>query len=374
MINLFGSDVGEEELEELSDCFSEQWLGIGPKTAEFEREFGKKIGNENFLFLNSGSNSLQMAVKLLDLPPGAEVIVPAYTWIACANAVVLNRLKPVFCDVDLDTCNVRAEDIEKKIGPATRAIMVVHYAGKPVDIDSLRQFKLPIIEDAAHAVDSFYKGKHCGNLGDVGIFSFDAVKNLTTGEGGGLVTQSPELFQHAKNLRYCGIAKSGYEASAVKKRWWEYQVNDPFPKMLNSDLAAAIGVVQLRRLRALQEKRKGLWDQFSERIENQSWARSWLIRPPGPVKDETHSYFTYFVRLKFGSRDQLAEYLFGQGIYTSLRYHPLHHYPVYGTRDSLPNCDELNDTALNLPLHPRLSSSDLDKIFSVLETFRKDKT
>lgn len=374
MINLFGSDVGDDELQELSDCFSRQWLGAGPKTAEFEQKFGEKIGNPNFLFLNSGSNSLQMAVRLLDLPKGSEVILPAYTWIACANAVVINGLKPVFCDVDANTCNVRAEDVEKKIGPNTRAVMVVHYAGKPVDMNPLKDFKLPIIEDAAHAVDSTYKKMHCGNIGDIGIFSFDAVKNLTTGEGGGIVTQSPELFQRAKNLRYCGIEKSGYEASTDKKRWWEYRVKDPFPKMLNSDLAAAIGVAQLRRLGKLQQKRKDLWNQMSHLIESQEWAQSWLIPPPGPATTETHSYFTYFVRLRFGSRDQLAEYLNEKGIYTSLRYHPLHHYPAYGAREELPNCDSLNDTAINLPLHPRIEKSDLDHIFTALETFRREKT
>lgn len=371
MIALFGSKVGSEELEAVGDCIDRQWLGIGPRTDEFERRMAEKLGTESFVFLNSGSNSLQMAIKLLNLPKESEVILPSLTWVACANAVCLNELKPVFCDVDLNTHNIRPEDVEEKLSSKTSAIMVVHYAGKPVDMDAFNKFNLPIIEDAAHAIDSFYKGKHCGTLGDVAIFSFDAVKNLTTGEGGGLVVKDSSKYEIARKLRYCGIGKSGFQASATKTRWWEYQIGEPFPKMLNNDIAASIGLAQLRKLSGFQARRKKLWEIFTDRINSEDWASSWLVPPVGPSENETHSYFTFCVRLISGDRDNLARFLYNKGIYTSLRFHPLHMNPIYQHKGSLPNCEKFNDMALNLPFHHRLSDEEVDTIFSCLKEFRE---
>ena len=371
MISLFGSNVGKEELGAVGDCFDRQWLGIGPKTAEFEKQISEKIGGAHFSFLNSGSNSLHLAIKLLNIPEGSEVILPSFTWIACANAVMLNNLKPVFCDVDRSTCNVTAEAVAAKITKKTKAIMVVHYAGKPVDMDSLKQFNLPIIEDAAHAIDSYYKGQHCGAIGDVGIFSFDAVKNLTTGEGGGVVTRNPEYAKRSKNLRYCGISKSGFEASATKDRWWEYDVLDYFPKMLNSDMNAAMGLEQLKKLSQFQERRKQLWDLYTDTLTKESWANSWLEAAPGPEAHEKHSYFTYFIKLRSGSRDKLAKFLYDRGIYSSLRYHPLHLNKKYDCPAPLENCDWLNEVALNIPLHHRMTDQEVGQVLDGLKAFRQ---
>lgn len=372
MISLFGSNVGKEELAAVQDCFERQWMGIGPKTAEFEKRIAEKCGVNDFIFLNSGSNSLQMALRLLNLPEGSEVILPSFTWIACANAIQLNNLKPIFCDVDLDSCNARPEDVERKITKNTSAIMVVHYAGKPVDMDGMKQFGLPIVEDAAHAIDSYYKGKHCGAIADVGIFSFDAVKNLTTAEGGGLLARDAELADKARQLRYCGIAKSGFQASGDKDRWWEYEIHDSFPKMLNTDVNASIGLAQLEKLKGFQQRRKDLWERYNKEFREESWADGWLKTPVDAASDEQHSYFTYCIQLRSGDRDKLAKHLYDDGIYTSLRFHPLHMNAIYGsTEEKLENCEVLNQTALNIPFHHRLSDDDVSKIFDSLKTFRE---
>lgn len=371
MISLFGSSVGADELSAVQDCFNRQWLGIGPKTTEFEKKLAQKLNVKNFVFLNSGSNSLLLALKLLNLPKGSEVILPSFTWIACANAVKLNQLKPVFCDVDRITCNMRPEDVEKKITKHTSAIMVVHYAGKPVDMDGMRKFGLPIIEDAAHAIDSYYKGKHCGAIGDVGIFSFDAVKNLTTGEGGGLVAKDPASIERAFKLRYCGIAKSGFQASAEKQRWWEYEITDFFPKLLNTDLAASIGLIQLERLAGFQQRRKEIWNKYSEAFTKESWANTWIEAPPGPEPHEQHSYFTYCIKVHGNYRDKLARFLFENGVYTSLRFHPLHLNSIFKSKDRLPNSEWLNESALNIPLHHRLSDSEVEHILKNLKEFKR---
>lgn len=374
MISLFGSNVGKEELNAVKDCFDRQWMGIGPKVAEFEKKISEKANANGFVFLNSGSNSLVMALKVMSLPEGSEVILPSFTWITCASAVVLNKLKPVFCDVDPETGNVRAKDIEEKITKNTSAVMVVHYGGKPVDMDSIMALGFPVLEDAAHAIDSTYKGKHCGAIGEAGIFSFDAVKNITTGEGGGLLHKDPQKLELARKLRYCGISKSGFEASATKQRWWEYEISDFFPKMLNTDIAAAIGLEQLKKLPTFQKRRREIWNRYTETFTKESWANNWLLLPKGEESHEQHSFFTYYIRLQSGDRDKLAKFLFDRGVYTSLRYHPLHLNKIYGSMDvRLKNTEELNEIALNIPIHHRMTDDETSQVIEGLKAFRQSK-
>ena len=366
MINVFGSCVGREELEEIRSSLEAQWLGIGPKTAAFEKAFAERLALPHFTLLDSGSNALYMAVKLLGLPPGSEVIVPSFTWISCAHAAVLCGCSPIFCDVDYDSHNVTAQTISRALSKKTKAILAVHYAGLPVDMESLAQFGLPVIEDAAHAVDSLRNGRACGGLGEVGIYSFDAVKNLAMGEGGGITARDPVLAARTRQLRYCGIGKSGFEASANKDRWWEYNVTDFFPKMLPSDIAASIGLAQLRKLGAMQEKRRRVWELYQKEFSSLSW----LLRPMDAPAGDRHSYFTYCVRLPGGRRDAFAKYLYAQGIYTTLRYHPLHLNPIYGSRARLEVCERLNEEALSLPLHPGLSDEDVARIVEAVRRFK----
>jgi len=359
MISVFGSNVGSEELKEIEESFNRQWLGAGEKVQKFEKKVSERLELDNFLFVDSGSNALYMAVHLLDLPPGSEVIVPSFTWVACAQAVLLAGHRPIFCDVDLDTQNVTAETIRPWINPRTGAVMVVHYAGKPVDMDPIKDLGLPIIEDAAHAIDSRYKGKACGSIGDIGIYSFDAVKNLTTGTGGGITTKHSEVFERAKRLRYCGIGKSGFQASQdenKRDRWWECDISDVFIRMLPTDIAAGIGLAQLRKLDSHQDSRRHIWTLYQEAFQEVEKIKT----PSNPDSFENHSYFTYFVRVP--CRDALAEFLLQKGVYTTLRFHPLHLNPIYASESALPNCEELSKKGLNIPLHPGLSVSEVEYI------------
>lgn len=365
MISVFGSLVGKEELEEIRTSLDAQWLGIGPKTAAFEKAFAARMGAKEFVLLDSGSNALYLAVKLLGLPPGSEVIVPSFTWISCAHAIVMSGCAPVFCDVDLDTHNVTAETVSRAMTPRTKAIMVVHYSGLPVRMDEIMALGLPVIEDAAHAVDSKLGGRSCGAIGDIGIYSFDAVKNLTTGEGGGLTAQSADHIQRARQLRYCGIGKSGFEASANKARWWEYQIVDFFPKMLPNDIAASIGIAQLKKLDAMQARRAQIWAIYQEEFKGVEW----ITRPVDAAPEDRHSYFTYCIRVAKGRRDALAKYLYDNGVYTTLRYHPLHMNPIYKSEAKLPVSERLNEEALSIPIHPRLSEADVTKIVGLIKAF-----
>jgi len=365
MISVFGSCVGAEELEEVRDCFDRQWLGIGPKVHAFETQIAQRLGLPDFALVNSGSNALQLAVKLLNLPPGSEVIVPSFTWIACAHAVVLCGCVPVFCDVDLHTHNATAETIAPCITDKTGAVMVVHYGGKPVRMDEVLALGYPVIEDAAHAVDSRLGGRACGGMGTLGIYSFDSIKNVAMGEGGGVTARDPELVKRARLLRYCGIGKSGFEASASKDRWWEYNVAEFFPKMLPDDVSAGIGLAQLRKLDKHQARRRAIWGRYQQEFAGVPW----LALPQDAAPDEQHSYFTYCVRVLDGRRDEFAKYLYAREIYTTLRYHPLHLNPIYRSTAKLPVCEQLNEEALSLPIHPRLSDEDVERIITTVKAF-----
>jgi aminotransferase len=368
MITVFGSLVGEKEIENVVTCMKSQWMGFGGNVSKFEENFSTKFNVPHFAMVDSGSNALFMAVSLLDLPPGSEIIVPSFTWVSCAQAVLLAGHKPVFCDVDLKTMNIRREDIEKCLTPNVKAIMIVHYAGLAVDLDPIMDLKLPVIEDAAHAVCSTYKGKPCGAIADVGIYSFDAVKNLTTGEGGGIASTNPSFIERAKVMRYCGIGKSGFEAAVSnakgKDRWWEYNIQQPFIKMLPTNIAAGIGMAQLDTIDKLQNTRKKIWQYYQS-----EFARfSWITTPVEAPKEETHSYFTYCIRVP--KRDQLARFLLDNGVYTTLRYHPLHMNPLYKQLDrKLPNCELLNEDCLSIPIHPRLTDKEAEIIVTLIKDF-----
>lgn len=366
MISVFGSSIGEAEIKEVQHSLASQWMGIGPKVRQFETEFTKRLKLTDLAMIDSGSNSLHVAIKLLNLPAGSEVILPSFTWISCGHAVVLNGCIPVFCDVDFETQNVTAETIAPHITKNTRAIMVVHYAGKPVRMQPILELGFPVIEDAAHAVDSKLGEQYCGSIGSVGIYSFDAVKNLASPDGGGVTARDPALVARARTLRYCGIGKSGFEASASKDRWWEYNVTDFFPRFLPNDISAAVALAQLRRLDELQASRKKIWSLYQKEFAGIGW----LKRPIDAASDEQHSYFTYCVRLPGGLRDRFAKYLYDKGIYTTLRYHPLHMNPIYRSNARLPNSERLNDEALSLPIHPRLTEMDLHRILEAVRGFQ----
>ena len=368
MISVFGSLVSDEEIANVVACMQSQWMGFGKQVDQFEQKYQAKYRLPTFAMVDSGSNALYMAVRLLDLPAQSEVIVPSFTWVSCAQAVILAGHTPVFCDVDLQTMNVRVKDLEAKISEKTAAVMVVHYAGLPVEMKPILDLGYPVIEDAAHAVDSIHHDQVCGTIGDVGIFSFDAVKNLTVGEGGGITARNPEWIERAKVLRYCGIGKSGFDSAMSnaksKNRWWEYNIQEPFIKMLPTNLAANIGIAQLDRIDALQARRKEIWEIYQSELRHIPE----VICPPEANSGDRHSYFTYCIRVP--RRDELAHYLLEHQIYTTLRYHPLHLNPLYRqTEKRLSNCEQLNEDALSIPLHPRMSDEDVAKVIEELKRF-----
>lgn len=358
MISVFGSAFGEEEADALRKVILSQWVGMGAITDQFEKKFAERLSLPDFVMVNSGSNALSLAVYLLNLPKKSEIILPSFTWVSCANAVLLAGHKPVFCDVDESSQNVTAETIRPHITKKTGAIMVVHYAGKSVDMDPILDLGIPIIEDAAHAVDTKYKNRFCGSMGDIGIFSFDSIKNLAIGEAGGITANKPSLIKRARELRYCGINKSGFKQAQenANSLWWRHEIKEIYHKLLPTDLSAALGIIQLSRLDKLQVSRKKIWDYYQSALKKNDAIKL----PIDAKKDETHSFFTFLIQVE--KRDQLAKHLYSKGIYTTLRYHPLHLEPIYKSKAKLTVTEQLAENGLNIPLHPLLKKKETEKI------------
>ncbi len=371
MINVYQPTLGKEELDALQEVFESNWLGKGKRVAEFEEKYAGHLGTSKDLVLttNCCSEGLFSSMHLLDIQPGDEVIVPAISFIGAGNAVCAHGAKLVLCDVDPRTLNARAEDIEKVITPKSKAILLLHYGGIPCEMDEImalaKKYNLKVIEDAAAGVCSRYKGKAVGTIGDMGMWSFDAMKILVCGDGAMLHFNTPELRHKADRWLYFGLeTKSGYENSIAQK-WWEFDISSFGHRAIMNDVTAAMALEQLKKLPMYMEKRKVVADFYNQNLKLFSWIE---LPPTQPEYIET-SYYFYHVQITNGKRDQFAKFLRESGVYTTFRYYPLHRVPGYGVTGNFPNADYAADNTLNLPIHQSISQDDLNHILAVVKEF-----
>ncbi|WP_017572890.1 aminotransferase class I/II-fold pyridoxal phosphate-dependent enzyme, partial [Nocardiopsis halotolerans] len=246
MINVFQPSLGKAELDAVADVFATNWLGHGPRTSSFEREFAEHIGAEpeQVMYLNSCTSGLFLAMELLGVGPGDEVVLPSISFVAAGNAIAASGATPVFCDVDPRTLNPSAEQVASRCTERTKAVIVLHYGGYPGDIvriaEHCRERGVPLVEDAACAVSSGVEGKACGTFGDIATWSFDAMKVLVTGDGGMLYVRNTGLMEQARRLAYHGLERaSGFSGAKVSHRWWELNVTDHARRLIGNDLTAA---------------------------------------------------------------------------------------------------------------------------------------
>jgi len=368
MIQVFKPCIGMEEVEAVKEVLLSGWLGLGPKTTEFEKNFSEYLGVKQAVGLNSCTAALEMALRLLGVGEGDEVILPTMTFISTGHAVVYNRAKPVFADVERNTLGISPEDISRKITKKTKAIIVVHYGGRPVDIDAVKKVAkgIPIVEDCAHACGAEYKGNKCGSLADIGCFSFQAVKNLCMGDGGAIIFNDETKAMKAKKLRWLGIDKGTWDrTSGDKSYWWEYNVDEVGYKNHMNDIMAAIGIEQLKKLDKMNQRRKEIAEQYTERLQNIPQ----IITPP--PSDETFKSSWHIYHIRCENRNELASHLQSKDICTGVHYTPNHTYKCYNTSVKLPTAESVLQSLLSLPMYPDLNDKDVEYVISEIEKFYK---
>lgn len=369
MINIFQPNLSGDELAAVARVFHSNWPGKGEKVDEFEQAWAAHIGADptNVVSVNSCTEGLFQAVQLLGIGPGDEVIIPTIHFVGAAQAVLSVGARPVFCDVDSRTLNVTAEFIEAKITRRTRAIILNHYGGVPC-MDGFIFFNYPhikLIEDAACAPASTYNGQAIGTFGDIGVWSFDAMKIISTGDGGMMYIRDRELAGRARKQLYLGTSTVSGLASSVlslskgdKPRWWEFEVEiEGARRSVMNDMAAAVGLEQLKKLAGFVERRIEIVDNYDKRLEG-------LVSVP-PNNDWESSHYFYWIQTP--GRDELAAYLKANDIYCTFRYYPLHW--AYKTGDSLPNAEKAARETLLLPLHQGLSDEDVSYVCEKVKEF-----
>lgn len=368
MIPVFKPSVGKEELESLRQVLESGWIGLGPKTGEFEKAFAQYIGVPYAIGTNSCTAALHLALKVLEIKPNDEVISPSLTFISTNHAILYNRAIPVFCDVYEDTLTLDVEDFKKKISKNTKAVIVMHYGGHPCDMDPIveiaKENGIYVIEDAAHGCGSEYKGRKIGTLGDIACFSFHAVKNLTCGEGGMITTSNFEWNQRLHHLRWLGINKGTWNRSNSDRYSWYYNVEEIGFKCHMSDLNAALGLVQIRKLDKLNERRRDITSIYNQAFSNLEWLKTPVVK--NWAKSSHHNYV-----VKLDKRDEFIEHLKKKEIASSVHYIPNHHYPMYKNfKADVPVTEKVWKKIVTLPLFPDLTSGEMDRVIEAVRAFR----
>jgi aminotransferase len=370
MINVFQPSLGDEELRAVSDVFSSNWIGRGKTTEEFEKRFANYIGvdAQNLLSISSCTEGLFQAIELLGIGVGDEIILPTVSFVGAANAIAHSGATPIFCDVEYRSLNTNARLIEDKITERTKAVVVLQYGGVPPEMSEIvslcRHRGLILIEDTACGVASRYSDRACGTLGDIGVWSFDAMKILVTGDGGMLYFRDESLARKARLSTYLGLVSPSGFGSAVDNKWWQFEVDGFGRRSIMNDISSAIGLVQLDRLPEFIERRRKIWMRY------QNGMRMNDVRLPVPPAPWRHSsYYLYWIQVN--RRDELASYLKRAGIYTTFRYYPLHLVSAYGpvVRGSLPRAEWVADHTLCLPMHQSLTDSEVDFIIDQVRSF-----
>jgi dTDP-4-amino-4,6-dideoxygalactose transaminase len=367
------ASLGEEETRAVLDVLQSGWLTSGPKVKQFEAEFARFTGAAHAVALNSCTAALHLALAACNIRDDDEVIVPTMTFAASAEVVQYLHAKPVLVDCRNDSFHMDAEKIEQAITKHTRAIMPVHYAGYPCDLDTImdiaRSQGLKVIEDAAHSFPSSYKGRMIGTIGDVTCFSFYATKTITTGEGGMVTTEDPDLATRIRLLSLHGISADAWNRYTATGTW-RYDIVEAGYKYNLTDLQAALGLAQLEKAELLRARRAAIARLYSTEL-----ATCDAFLPPPEPDDSSHAWHLYVSRvntdrLRIG-RDQVIEELKARGIGTSVHFIPLHLHSLYQNRfgyraGQFPNAERHFANAISLPLFPDMTREDVDRVVEAL--------
>lgn len=370
-IPLFDLNFDEKEEQAVLDVIKSKWISTGPKTAEFEDKFAKMLNVKHAVALSNCTVALHLAMKLLDINDGDEVICPSLTFVATCNAIRYVNAVPVFADVvSKEDLTISPEDIERKITSKTKAIIVMHFGGFACDMDRImeiaKKHNLKVIEDACHGPLSEYNGKKLGSIADIGCFSFFSNKNISTGEGGMLTTNNPEYFERAKLLRSHGMTTMSYERA--KGHSTAYDVVDNGYNYRMDDIRSAIGVVQLDKIQNDLNKRAEIRKMYLSKLASNN-----KIVIPFANRTDFSSNYIFPIVLKdsnFKNRDEIRTKLAEVGIQTSVHYPAVHRFSVYEDYASeLPVTEYIADNLITLPMYSKLTEEDVDYITAKVNMF-----
>jgi dTDP-4-amino-4,6-dideoxygalactose transaminase len=368
-IRLSKSSTSEAEVAAAAEAVRKALLGIGAEVNEFERELAAFIGGDRqVICVNTGTSALQLAVQACGIGPGDEVIVPSLTFVASFQAVSATGATPVACDVCEDNAGLDPEDAAQRITPRTKAVMPVHYASGQGRLDEIyalaQRHNLRVIEDAAHAFGGTWKGRRVGATGDVVCFSFDGIKNITSAEGGAVVTSDAKVAERVRDARLLGVEKDT-EKRYAGQRSWEFDVKAQGWRYHLSNVYAAIGRVQLRRLDAeFAPRRVALARRYVRLLDGAPDLRH-LNLDYGPVVPHIFPIF-----IEGGKRDALRDALLAQEIENGIHYKPNHLLTFYGGgKVRLPVAEKFYEQMLTLPLHAELTEAEQDRVVEVVRRF-----
>lgn len=375
-------EIGEEEITSVVATLRSGWLTTGAMVKEFERVFAERLGCRHAIAVNSCTAALHLALEAIGLQEGDEVLVPTMTFAATAEVVTYFKAKPVLVDVQPDTLNIDIEKLERAITPHTKAIIPVHFAGHPCDMDPIfamaKKYGLKVIEDAAHALPAHYKGKSIGTLGDLTCFSFYATKNITTGEGGMVTTDNDQWAKRIRQMSLHGLSRDAWNRYTSQGSWY-YEIAAPGFKYNMTDIAAAIGIPQLEKSQTFWEIRQKYAQVYFEGLQDVP-----EIRMPSIVGDVQHAWHLFVIQLELDrlrlDRGDFIELLRKYQIGTSVHFIPLHHHPWY--RREFNYCDKdfpvasaAYERILSLPLYPKMALSDVhyvvEVVRNIIQEYRK---
>jgi dTDP-4-amino-4,6-dideoxygalactose transaminase len=377
---VFGSpQLLEDEIEEVEATLRSAWIGTGPRVARFEEDFRTYVGAEHAVAVSSCTAALHLSMVALDLAPGDEVIVPAMTFAATANAVIHAGATPVLADVDRETMCLGPEQLEARLTERTRAVIPVHFAGRPCRIEEIVALAddrgIAVIEDCAHAIETRVGDRHMGTFGAFGAFSFYVTKNVATGEGGMVTTSSAELAARIKRLALHGLSADAWSRFS-DQGFKHYEVVEPGFKYNMMDLQAALGIHQLARVEESLRRREAVWEAYDE-----AFAELPVFLPAPPAPGTRHARHLYTLLLDLDglspSRDEVLTALHRQNIGTGVHYRALHLHPYYaetfGYRPGdFPVAEWISERTLSLPLSPKLTDEDVaDVIAAVHRTLER---
>ena len=365
--------VGEEEANAVAEVIRSGWLTMGPKTFEFERQFAEYIGARHAIAVSSGTAALHLSLEAIGLKAGDEVLLPTTTFTATAEAVTYLGARPVLVDIDPRTMNFDVGDAERKVSPRTRAVIPVHFGGQPcnlAEIDELAaQHHLRVIEDAAHALPSAYRGRRIGALAELTAFSFYATKTITTGEGGMITTNDDNRAERLRTVRLHGIGQDAWKRYS-RQGSWNYEVLEAGFKYNITDLQAALGIVQLRKCDAMYEARRRI-----ARLYNAAFGEEPSLEIAAELPDRETSWHLYVLRLRLEQlsmdRDRFLEELAERGVGASVHFIPLHLHPfyqrVFGYRPGdFPRAECEFQRCISLPIYPTMTNGEVEQVISAV--------